>query len=413
MRDIANDSNIVHGEVRPLLLSSAPERDGDGTAIDDDSNERTRYDDDFGGIVSDVRGGYRSSVRLFEAVLEFSRRPSVRSERRRWMNIILGILLMITSSLLIGSVGYSYYKRVYLPRFREEQLRELIRRHAADARERAKKCANVDWETACIRLSGASARRRSLYTGNADRSSEIFDDAEGRLLDSDDPSITYDNHCLLTYRMRLFGNITFPYHASSRLDSGGKYTMALLIQHGAMRNSEEYFCSFKRLMQNQEYRDFRDILIIAPDFNYEQDDLVHPNDVFWNTSKPWGDWRVGAESDPNCCGNKGHTGGAPRTFSSYEVLDHILAKLTNRRLFPNMNKISYVGHSAGNVHFNHIGTPIFFSSFNFRNLVSPFVQLLRTYAPDRSHIFSVSSFQCYSAFFFWHQAGKWSSDMRS
>ena len=35
------------------------------------------------------------------------------------------------------------------------------------------------------------------------------------------------------------------------------------------------------------------------------------------------------------------------TVSSFDVLDHMLSILTNKRLFPNMDKISYVGHSAG------------------------------------------------------------------
>ena len=379
MRD---DSSIVHGEVTPLLLSSASKMDdGDGISIANAKYPRRGGagtgtgdgddDDDFGvNPPNHARwggGGHRSSARLlFESVLEYHRRPSVRSEGRRRTNVVLASLLFVTASSLIGLVVYhGYYVRVYLPKAEGERLRESILRHAADARRRAELCKGVDWETACSRLTGASARRRrrsrSLYTGDADRTSEMFDvdDVDSRLLDSDDPSVTYDNHCLLVYRMRLFGNITFPYHASRRLDSGGEHTMALLIQHGAMRNSEEYFCSFERLMRMQGYRDFRDVLLIAPDFNYEHDDLVHPNDVFWNSTKPWGDWRVGAESDPNCCGNSGRGGvgrvaaggggarGSSRTFSSYEVLDHILAKLTNRRLFPKMNKISYVGHSAG------------------------------------------------------------------
>jgi hypothetical protein len=114
-----------------------------------------------------------------------------------------------------------------------------------------------------------------------------------------------------------------------------------VFQHGALRNSEAYFCSFKELMEKQTYRPFEDILIIAPNFQYESDFMVHPNDAFWNSSKPWGDWRVGAESDPQCCGRAG------RTVSSFDVLDNMLAMLTSKRLFPRMNKIAYVGHSAG------------------------------------------------------------------
>jgi hypothetical protein len=56
-------------------------------------------------------------------------------------------------------------------------------------------------------------------------------------------------------------------------------------------------------MKEQDYRPFEDILVIAPDFNYKGDKGVIPTDAFWNSTKPWGDWRVGAESDPECCAN--------------------------------------------------------------------------------------------------------------
>jgi hypothetical protein len=113
-----------------------------------------------------------------------------------------------------------------------------------------------------------------------------------------------------------------------------------------MRNADSYFCSFRSLMLEQNYRPFEDILVIAPDFNYKNDPGVLPTDAFWNTTKPWGDWRVGAESDPECCANGFGTHGG-RTISSFEILDHMLHILTDERLYPRMNKISYVGHSAG------------------------------------------------------------------
>jgi hypothetical protein len=89
-------------------------------------------------------------------------------------------------------------------------------------------------------------------------------------------------------------------------------------------------------MEQQNYRPFEDILIITPDFKYEHDDLFHPHGAIWNSSKPWGEWRVGAESTPNCCGKSG------RIISSFNLLDHMLAMLTGKTLFPRMNKISYV-----------------------------------------------------------------------
>lgn len=269
---------------------------------------------------------------------------SQRSQRRKRLNKVLEWLLGFAVLAFVGLSGVVYYKKVYEPKLKANELARLIATHAAEARERVKKCKGTTWQTACDALGAAGARRR-LYNGNEVETPTVDED----LLLSDDPTITYDEFCLVNYRMNLGNNITFPYHASSHLADGGDYTLALLIQHGAMRNAEQYFCSFKQLMQEQGYRDFRDVLIIAPNFNYETDSLVHPNDVFWNASKPWGDWRVGAESDPSCCGNKGRMG-TPTTVSSFTVLDHILATLTSRRLFPKMNKISYVGHSAGKYH---------------------------------------------------------------
>lgn len=268
---------------------------------------------------------------------------AMRLRRLKRLNVVRMWLLRVTLLLLLALVGFIYYQKVYLPRIMQEELQRRIEAHAGEARVRAEKCRGVDWQTACNALSGAGARRRYLHGGDNHSSVEVADED---LLFSDDPTVTYDKFCLIKYRMRLYGNITFPYHASSNLASGGHYTLALLIQHGAMRNSEQYFCSFKQLMLEQGYRDFRNILVIAPNFNYESDSLIHPNDIFWNSSKPWGDWRVGAESDPDCCGNKGRVG-TPKTMSSFEVLDHILATLTSKKLFPNMEKISYVGHSAG------------------------------------------------------------------
>ena len=90
-------------------------------------------------------------------------------------------------------------------------------------------------------------------------------------------------------------NITFPYRSNHLLAAGdgSRLTMALFVQHGALRDATDYFCSFMHLMRKQPYRDLNEILIIAPHFQYGHDDYLHPRDAFWNTSKPFGDWRVG------------------------------------------------------------------------------------------------------------------------
>ena len=267
--------------------------------------------------------------------------PSVRSKKRHRLNVILCFFLALTTLLLL-IVGISIiYLRIIVPARKQKALDAAIKAHAAAAALRAEQCQGVTWQTACDRLTGAGARRR-LYEQN--RQQEEEDNVvplEEQFLDSDDPTVTYDGNCLKAYRLQMYGNITFPYYSSQLLYGGGNHTMALFIQHGALRDAPDYFCSFKELMLRQHYRPFSEILIIAPDFSYQHDPLVHPNDAFWNSSKPWGDWRVGAESDPKCCGN------SESTVSSFDVLDHMLAMLTSKRLYPRMNKVSFVGHSAG------------------------------------------------------------------
>jgi len=262
--------------------------------------------------------------------------PSIRSERRRKLNVRLMIILSLATALLLCAATMVTYRKIYLPYHEKKVLKAAIKAHAEAAALRVQKCLGIDWKTACDAMDGAAGARRLQADGKT-----MYSTLEEEYLHSDNPSVTLDDNCLRVYRLEMYGNITFPYHSSQLLKSGGNHTMALFIQHGALRNAQDYFCSFKKLMLMQDYRPFDDILIIAPDFNYEHDELVHPRDAFWNSSKPWGDWRVGAESDPECCGDSG------MTVSSFDVLDQMLSILTNKDLFPKMDKISYVGHSAG------------------------------------------------------------------
>lgn len=43
---------------------------------------------------------------------------------------------------------------------------------------------------------------------------------EDDLLLSNDPTVTFDEHCLRVYRLKLYGNNTFPYQGSQLLHMG-------------------------------------------------------------------------------------------------------------------------------------------------------------------------------------------------
>lgn len=315
------------------------------------SKQRQSYE-----AIGDRRTNFGSSSDGAEPPVE----RSLRSIREHKLNVLFGISLG-TITLVMGAIFVAEYRqRVTAPAHQKKLVGQAVHAHATAAKARATLCLGVDWLTACDAVSDAGGRRRRRelsetttttapnhhpqpqhHHGHSSKYHNRHHSSDDDDTFVDDLSVTFDNNCLKVYRLDLSDGITFPYHSSQFVHEGGEQTMVLFVQHGAMRDSEHYFCSFKKLMLEQKYRPFSDILIIAPDFNYERDELVFPNDAFWNSTKPWGDWRVGAESDPNCCGNTG------RTVSSFDVLDHFLALLTNKKLFPNIDKISFVGHSAG------------------------------------------------------------------
>jgi hypothetical protein len=151
-----------------------------------------------------------------------------RTAREHRLNIILSILLLLTTLLLLLGAGYTGYERVVAPYRARKATEKAIKAHAIEAAKLVEKCRGIDWRTACENL-GAAGARRSLVRSKAEARPNT-DEYENFLLNSDDPTMTYDPFCLRMHRMKLYGDITFPYHSSHLLQSGGNQTMALFIQ---------------------------------------------------------------------------------------------------------------------------------------------------------------------------------------
>ena len=260
-----------------------------------------------------------------------TKQQQVAEEPLQWFSTPRGKRICIIGVVLLGATVVAVAVMVSVIRSNPSPTAPTPSAAGTLAPER---CKGVDWQEACERILGD---KRRLTATNPSKVTALEDNLVN------DPSVTYDEDCLIVYRLDLFDSTTFPYHASQLLRDGGDQSIAFIIQHGATRKAEEYFCNFQNIMMEQNYRAYDDILVIAPNFNYKDDDGVLPTDAFWNTTKPWGDWRDGAESDPGCCGS---TQGGP-TVSSFEILDHMLGILTDKGLYPNIHKISFVGHSAG------------------------------------------------------------------
>jgi hypothetical protein len=142
------------------------------------------------------------------------------------LNIILSILLLLTTALLLLGGGYLFYRQVMTPFQARRSYEAKVRIHAQEAAKLVEKCRGINWKTACDKLGAAGVRR------NLKKTDIGTDEYEDFLLNSDDPTTTYDQYCLRVHRLKLYGDITFPYHSSQLLQSGGNQTMALFIQVG-------------------------------------------------------------------------------------------------------------------------------------------------------------------------------------
>lgn len=167
--------------------------------------------------------------RLWETVREHVANPTKRDSSGRLNSVVIG-LWVVTLLLLLFVLGIVGYRDMYQPTHNKRIMEKKIREHADAARERVELCRDFTWETACDALGDAGARRRKRRRlddeEDADDYFETQDAFENDILNSDDPTIIYDQFCLRKYRLNLYGDITFPYHSGQLLTKGGNQTSA-------------------------------------------------------------------------------------------------------------------------------------------------------------------------------------------
>ena len=110
-------------------------------------------------------------------------------------------------------------------------------------------------------------------------------------------------------------------------------TRAVLVLHGRLRDADVYYASALRAQQAAGDAG-RATIMIVPQFLAEIDvDAYHlPADTLRWTLEGW------EGGDPAV---------APTHASSFAALDAILARLADRRLFPNLKQVVVAGHSGG------------------------------------------------------------------
>jgi pimeloyl-ACP methyl ester carboxylesterase len=130
------------------------------------------------------------------------------------------------------------------------------------------------------------------------------------------------------------GHAEFPLYLSKDWSvAQPRITRAVIVIHGKLRNADVYF----RTAQNARdaaHADRDSTLLIAPQFLATLDLHIHdePADLLrWK-----GDGWMGGEAAK-----------APVSIGSFDVLDAIVARLADRKLFPNLRHVVFAGHSGG------------------------------------------------------------------
>jgi hypothetical protein len=107
---------------------------------------------------------------------------------------------------------------------------------------------------------------------------------------------------------------------------------AVIVLHGRLRNAPTYLRSIERAANQSRQRS--KTLLIAPQFLDEKDIVAHhmaDNVLRWHANQ----WMAGENSV------------GPKPVSSFLVIDHILRRLSDSKLFPNLKEIVIAGHSGG------------------------------------------------------------------
>ncbi len=109
---------------------------------------------------------------------------------------------------------------------------------------------------------------------------------------------------------------------------------ALIMIHGTLRNADHYFTTATASAFLADA--LGDTVVISPAFHSSDrscQDKLEPNEVSWGCGED--SWRSGgvAASNPN--------------LTSFDFIDHLLKKLADKKIFPNLKEVVIAGHSAG------------------------------------------------------------------
>lgn len=144
------------------------------------------------------------------------------------------------------------------------------------------------------------------------------------------PCTSADARC--SERVLVEPGVYVPVFTTYSLATGSEAPeLAVVVVHGTNRNADDYFASMVAAAGDAQA--LPGTLIVSPRFQTSSDGPAF-DEARW-TSGGWKRGHLSLESGP-----------APRV-SSYAALDRIVEIVTNRSLFPSVNRVVVTGHSAG------------------------------------------------------------------
>jgi hypothetical protein len=132
---------------------------------------------------------------------------------------------------------------------------------------------------------------------------------------------------------------SFRYASNHSISAPNNKIRQLVIYiHGARRNGQDYYEWGEKAVNAAHKQE--ETLFFSPQFNSEKDLEDHKHDathLFWVKNN----WRIGDESVSS------EKRVMADSFSSFSLIDSVIARACNKKLFPNLKRITVVGHSAG------------------------------------------------------------------
>jgi hypothetical protein len=132
----------------------------------------------------------------------------------------------------------------------------------------------------------------------------------------------------------------YPVFTSADLHKGSATArQALVIIHGRLRNASDYYATGLAIADAAGPAGAATV-VVAPQF------LIQADATLYQLSDRYLRWSRGWEEGAPALGPASPRSGDPPA-SSYDVLDDVVAKLSNAQAFPALKRIVFVGHGGG------------------------------------------------------------------